>query len=64
MSILDQVRERAKKNLKRIVLPESEDARTMEAVECILDNRIARLVVVGDDSVRKSIKSKNSLQIT
>ncbi|MCX5665615.1 MAG: phosphate acyltransferase, partial [Candidatus Omnitrophica bacterium] len=60
MSILEQIRERAKKNLKRIVLPESEDARTMEAIECILDNKISNLVVVGDDSVRKSIKSRNS----
>ena len=60
MSILDQIRERAKKNLKRIVLPESEDERTMEAIDCILDNKIAKLVVVGDDSVRKSIKSKNT----
>ena len=60
MSILDQIRERAKKDLKRIVLPESEDDRTMEAVEYILDNKIANLVVVGDDSVKKSIKSRNS----
>ncbi len=59
MSILDQIRERAKSNLKRVVLPESEDKRTMEAVEIILDQKIAKLVVVGNDSVRKSIKSKN-----
>ena len=63
MCIRDRIRERAKKNLKRIVLPESEDARTMEAVEHILDNKIAKLVVVGDDSVKKSIKSKNASYI-
>ncbi|MDP2929381.1 MAG: phosphate acetyltransferase [Candidatus Omnitrophota bacterium] len=60
MSILDQIRERAKKNLKRIVLPESEDERTMEAVERILDDKIAKLVVVGDESVRRGIKSNNT----
>ena len=60
MSILDQIRERAKKNLKRIVLPESEDDRTMGAVEYILDNKIAKLIVVGGDSVKKNIKSKNA----
>ncbi|MBI5123976.1 MAG: phosphate acetyltransferase [Candidatus Omnitrophica bacterium] len=60
MSILEKIRERASKNLKRIVLPESEDRRTMEAIEIILDQKISKLVVVGDDSVRKKIKSKNT----
>ena len=63
MGILDQIRERAKKNLKKIVLPESEDDRTIEAAEYILDNKIAKLVVMGDDSVRRKIKSKNSSYI-
>lgn len=60
MSILDQIRARASKNLRKIVLPESEDERTMEAVEFILDNKISKLIVVGDESVRKSVKSKNT----
>ena len=60
MSILEKIREKASKNLRRIVLPESGDERTMEAVEGILDKKIARLVVIGDDSVRKKIKSANT----
>ena len=60
MSILENIREKASKNLKKIVLPESYDARTMEAIEYILDNKISRIVVVGDDSVRRKIRSKNT----
>ena len=60
MSILEAIRAKAARNLKRIVLPESDDERTMEAVEFILDNKISKLVVVGGDSVRKKIKSKNT----
>jgi phosphate acetyltransferase len=60
VSILEKIREKASKNLKRIVLPESSDERTMEAVEFILDNKISKLVIVGDDSIRKKIKSKNT----
>lgn len=60
MSILESIRQKASKNLKRIVLPESDDERTMEAIEVILDNKISRLMVMGDDSVRKKIKSKNT----
>ena len=59
MGILKEIRVKASKNLKRIVLPESDDERTIEAINSILDNKIAKLVVVGDDSVRKSIRSKN-----
>lgn len=60
VSILEKIRIKASKNLKKIVLPESDDERTMEAVEAILDKRISRLIVIGDDSVRKKIKSKNT----
>ncbi len=60
MSILERLRQQASKNLKKIVLPESDDDRTIEAIEFILDNKISKLVVIGDDSVRKKIKSKNT----
>jgi phosphate acetyltransferase len=60
VDILEKIRVKASKNLRRIVLPESEDERTMDAVEIILNDRIAKLVVIGDDSVRKKIKSKNT----
>lgn len=58
--MLEKIRDKASKNLKRIVLPESDDERTMEAVEFILDNKISKLIVVGDEAVRKKIKSKNT----
>lgn len=60
MSILEKIRQKASKNLKKIVLPESDDPRTMEAVEFIIDNKISRLVVIGNDTVKKQIKSKNT----
>jgi len=60
VSILEKIRVKASKNLKRIVLPESTDDRTMEAVETILDSKISKLIVIGDDSVRKKIRSKNT----
>ncbi|MFA5499916.1 MAG: phosphate acetyltransferase [Candidatus Omnitrophota bacterium] len=60
MGILEKIREKASKNLKRIVLPETDDERTMEAVEFILDNKISRLIIVGDESLKKKIRSKNT----
>lgn len=60
MSILEKIREKASKNLKRIVLPETDDERTMEAVEFILDKKISRLIIIGNESVKKKIRSKNT----
>ena len=60
MSILEKIREKASKNLRKIVLAESDDERTIEAIDYILDHKISKLVTVGDDSVRKKIKSKNT----
>lgn len=60
MGILEKIRDKASKNLKIIVLPESDDERPMEAARLILDNKISKLIVIGDDSVRKKIKSKNT----
>lgn len=59
MGILEKIRDKASKNLKRIVLPESDDERTMQAVEIILDKKISRLVVIGEESLKKKIRSRN-----
>ena len=59
MSIIDEIRIRASKANKRIVLPESDDSRTFEALDYILDKGIAKIVLVGKDSMGSRIKSKN-----
>lgn len=63
MSLIDDLRKRAAGTSKKIVLPESDDARTLEALEIILDNRIAKIVLIGREEVRKRIKSKNAGQV-
>lgn len=57
MSLLDDIRMKASKNPKTIVLPESDDERTIDAINYILDKRIARIIVIGKEEVRKSIKA-------
>ncbi len=44
---LDTIKERARKDKKTIVLPESMDARTFEAAEKILKEDIANLIIIG-----------------
>ena len=60
MAILDSIKLKAVQLQKRIVLPESEDQRMVDAASYILDHSIAKLVVVGKDEVRRKISSKNA----
>ena len=47
MGFIDVIKEKAKADVKTIVLPETEDARTYEAAEAILKEGTARLILIG-----------------
>ena len=48
MNFLEQICERAKKDIKTIVLPESEDIRTIKAAAMVQERGIANIILVGD----------------
>lgn len=47
MNFIDTIKERAKKDKKRIVLPESMDKRTMEAADKALKEDLADIIIIG-----------------
>jgi phosphate acetyltransferase len=49
MGFIDTIKERAKANMQTIVLPETEDRRTYEAVATILKEGIANVILVGSE---------------
>lgn len=49
MAFIDKIKEQAKQNKKRIVLPESMDRRTFEAAAEILSEDIADLIIIGSE---------------
>jgi phosphate acetyltransferase len=56
-SPIELLREKAKKDLKKIVLSESEDARIVEAAAKIIKDKIANVVFLGDaDDVRRKLQ--------
>lgn len=59
MSILNDIRKKAVARQKTIVLPESDDQRTIDALTYILDNKIAKIFLIGPEEVRKKVKAKN-----
>ena len=54
--IIDKIIERAKENIKTIVLPEAQDERVLKAARIIKDNNIAKVILVGDriQAIRKA----------
>ena len=55
MSFIETIKERAKKDVKTIVLPESMDSRVMAATSKILEEGIANIIIIGTpEEIEKS----------
>lgn len=60
MSFIENMKEEAKKEIKTIVLPESEDLRTLKATQIVLEEGFANIVLIGDaDDIKKQAKENN-----
>lgn len=58
MNLLEQIKEKASKNIKTIVLPEGTEERTIQAIKGIVDGKLANPILLGDESAIKAIASK------
>ena len=59
MSFIDQIKQRAKKEIKTIVLPEATDVRILEAAKIVKDEGYAKVILVGqEEQVRQIAKEK------
>ena len=59
MDILEQMLKRAQANPQRIVLPEGDEPRTLEAANILLRDKIAKLILIGNpDTIRQMAKEK------
>jgi phosphate acetyltransferase len=55
MGFIDGIKERAKQNIKTIVLPETDDRRTLEAAARVLAEGVANIVLIGNkEEIAKS----------
>ena len=60
MDILQQMLKRAQANPQRIVLPEGDEPRTLEAANLLLKDKVAKLILIGDPAViRQMAQEKN-----
>jgi phosphate acetyltransferase len=58
MSISEKIRQRAKQDIKKIVLPEGEEPRMIEAAQIIYQEGFAKLVFLGKENKIKEIAKK------
>ena len=64
MNFIDSIKERAKKDIKTIILPEAEDNRVLRATEQIIKEGFAKVILIGDTTQIKEDANKNNLNIS
>jgi len=64
MRFLDQVKQRAKSQIKTIVLPEALDPRTLKATQQILAEGLAKVILVGDTAAIQAAAKENAADIS
>ena len=64
MYFIENMKEEAKKEIKTIVLPESEDLRTLEATQIVLEEGFANIVLIGNPDDINKLAKENNVDIT
>ena len=58
MSVLDSIKEKAKADVKHILLPEGSEERTVQAARIITDEKISKVTLLGDEEEIKKVAEK------
>lgn len=64
MAFIEEMKQKAKLDLKTIVLPEATDVRVLEATEMVLKEKYANIVLVGKRETIENIAREKSIDIT
>ena len=63
MSFIEEVKQRAKKELKSIVLPEATDIRVLKATETVSKEGYAKIILIGNEQEIVSKAKENNINI-
>ena len=63
MDFISSIKERARKDIKKIVLPEASDVRILKAAEIALSEAYAEIVLVGNEASIKAMAEENNIDI-
>ena len=62
MTFIEKMKMQAKQDIKTIVLPESEDIRTLEATEIVLKEGFANIILIGNPQEINELAEKNKFK--
>ena len=63
MNFIENIKERARQEIKTIVLPEAEDIRTLKATEIALKEKYANIILVGEKEKIIELAKDNNINI-
>lgn len=63
MNFIDSIKERAKKDIKTIILPETEDIRVLEATQKILKEGYSNIILIGNEEKTLKLAKEHNLNI-
>ncbi len=63
MNFIENIKNRAKQEIKTIVLPEAEDIRTLKATQIALKEKYANIVLIGNEETIKQKAQENNVNI-
>ncbi len=64
MSFIEEIKQRAKSDIKTIVLPEANDIRTLEATEMVIKEGFAKVILIGNENSILELAQSKSLDIS
>ena len=64
MSFIDGIKNRAKQEIKTIVLPEASDKRVVEAASIALKEKYAKVILLGDENIINNVAKENNFDIS
>ena len=64
MNFIETIKERARKNVKKIVLPEASDLRIIKATATVLEEKYAEIVLLGNEQEINKMAKENNLNIS
>ncbi len=63
MSFIEEIKQRAKTQIKTIVLPEATDIRILKAAETVKQEGYAKTILIGDEEQVRKIAKQNTIDI-
>ena len=64
MSFINEIKEKAKKEIKNIILTESEDVRVLKAAEQIKNEAFANIILIGNEEEANKLAKDNDIDIS